>query len=298
MPSTDRIVRLIINPVAANGNASRTARELIASMAARDIPHVIRETKGRGDASTIAADWVHEGADSVWCLGGDGTVQETAQGLAGTETALGIIPGGTGNDFASMFGLAAGDPWRALNVQLGATPHRVDAAMVNDRWFINICGMGFDVDTLIHTEKAKRYSKGMLAYLIGVSRAIATHKDITVEITADGQTTEQKLLMVAVCNGRRFGGGMNVAPEASITDGLFDLILIHPVSKLGILRLLPGFIKGKHLSLPMVELKRCSDVRIVQGADTMTVNVDGELMRCNDVRFHIQPMALNVLAPG
>ncbi len=291
-------IPVIVNPVAGKGMARRIAVQVSARLAALGLPFQLVETCFPGHASELSHSAMLSGAQAVFCIGGDGTVLETAQGIVTSSCSLGVIPGGTGNDFARSLGLPH-DPMSALEQQLpqlAAGGRLVDAGRVNDQWFLNIAGTGFDADTAQRTLRFKRMARGMAAYLMGVVSAIFNYQPVKLTLTVDGQTKETEVLLVDVCNGRHFGGGMTIAPGAQVSDGLFDLVVIRPVARWRIIFLLPGFIKGNHIRLPEVDVLRCSEVRM-EGPKALLLNVDGELRTAAMAHMQLVPGALSVLAP-
>ena len=227
-------------------------------------------------------------------LGGDGTFNEVANGLTGTDALLYFVSCGTGNDFVKALGLPK-DPVEALGVQLSSQPRRVDAGLVNDRLFLNVSGTGFDIEVLRQTQRFRTRFKGLLAYLLGLIAALSRFRPVEARITAGGRTFSQKLTIFEVANGRYIGGGMLVAPQANPSDGLFDVVYVDAVNRRTIMKLLPMFVSGKFVSLPVTHTLRAEEVVIESPG--MTINLDGELQRVDRAHYRVLPGGLRIACP-
>ena len=175
------MIALIVNPAAGNGRSMATCDAVCKRLNERRIPYELHQTNRPTHATEIAREAALRGVDTVIAIGGDGTVTETAAGLHGTRTALGIIPSGTGNDFIKTAGIPS--EWEAaLDMILSKPARPVDTGVINDRFFINVCGTGFDVMTLDFAEKAKKLVHGLLPYLYGVLRALVAFRPVQMHI--------------------------------------------------------------------------------------------------------------------
>jgi len=228
-------------------------------------------------------------------VGGDGTMSEIIAGLTERAVPLYFVPCGTGNDFVRVLNLPA-DPVEALRVQLDGSPSRLDMATVNGKGFINVAGTGFDVEVLREVTRFKHMGKGLLPYLMGLLAALRRFKPFHAVLTLDnGEVIDRSFTIISLANGRYFGGGMKVAPLADPHDGLLDVMLINGLNKLAVPFLLPFFITGTHIKLPICRRVLCREVRLSRPG--MTFNMDGELcdIDCADVR--ILPGHLPVYLP-
>ena len=235
-------------------------------------------------------------------LGGDGTVREVACGLIGSEVPLALIPCGTGNDLARALHIPT-QADAARPIALGGQVRDMDAATANDMLYFNVAGFGFDVDVLDETEYFKtRCRNGSIAYLRGLFAAIKHLKSRKTQITwtdenGAEQQIERNVLLIAAGNGTHFGGGMNVTPKADPFDGLLDICVIHDVTKAALLRVLPLFLRGKHLGTRYVTYFRAREATAV--CDPVSrIETDGEVMPGTPVTFHIQPGRIRVVAPA
>lgn len=287
---------LISNRVAGSGSAGAYIDRVKALMENRGVDFEIRETQYPGHATELAKAAVDEGFDVIVAVGGDGTLRETALSVVHTDRILGLLPCGTGNDYARPLGIPT-DAEAALDILLNGETRTVDAGMANDQIFFNIAGFGFDVDVLDYTEEFKpKCRNGETAYRLGCLKAVLGLKLRRSTLTFPDGTIERNVLMAAAGVGTHFGGGMNVLPESDMSDGLLDVCIAHDVKRIGVLKLLPKFIKGKHLGLKCITYRKATEVSVV--CDPVSrIEVDGERMDGTPVTFRILPGALKVRAP-
>lgn len=279
------MLTLIVNPAAGSGFALRMKEKLEEVLAANHVPHKILHTAGPGDATRLA----HKAAAEPDCtgvvaVGGDGTCCETACGLLGTGVPLGIIPAGTGNDFIKSVHLPK-DPMAALDIILKGNSQPIDVGRLNDRMFMNVCGTGFDVQTLEFTQKAKKYARGILPYMIGLLRAIFSFRPVHVSFTVDGVTQERDVLLCSIANGKYIGGGIPVCPSAQPDDGLLDMVIVETRPRWKIPFYLPGLMLGRIDRFKVTTHQRCSTMRIQSKG--MRLNVDGEILPMDEADFEI-----------
>ena len=285
----------IVNAVAGSGRSGDWFERAAAEMANRGMNFAFDYTDGVDHAARLAAAAVERGEQAIVSVGGDGTAREVASSLVNTGVPMGVFPFGTGNDFASALGLKV-DPIGALEDLLRATPVPIDAAMANDRVYINAAGTGFDVDVIHNTEKFKRRFNGMLPYMLGILKSLMHLKPFRITVTVDGEAFEEEALLFDACNGPRFAGGINVAPIAALNDGLLDVCILKKLGIIGFLMLLPSFVKGKHLGSPHIRYFKAKEIRLESSRES-TLNLDGELGSSTPVTFKILPGALTMLLP-
>lgn len=253
-------------------------------------------TQGESHAVQLAQQAVKDGADAVVCVGGDGTVKETALGLFKSGVPLGILPTGTGNDYVRSLGIHS-DHIQALEQMLQGRPVWVDVGFAGEKMFINAAGIGFDVDVCMHTQSFNKRFKGMTAYYLGVIKALIKLKGKHLKLTqTDGRVIEKDVLLVAFGNGSHFGGGMRVCPDARIDDGLLDVCVINSVPRRTILRLFPKFISGEHLKMDIVEYFRCEEVMVTSNAPFM--QLDGTVTPFQNGTLRIQKNGICVIVPA
>ncbi|MEG0742218.1 MAG: diacylglycerol kinase family lipid kinase [Clostridia bacterium] len=284
------MIELIINPVAGNGRAKQIGEQAVTYLKEREADFVAHLTNHPGHATELAHAAAMRGANTVIALGGDGTVTETAQGLMHTKTALGIAPAGTGNDFIK----AVGTPkqWKdALDFIMTHAARPVNTGTMNDRYFINVCGAGFDVMVLDFAESAKKRISGIWPYLYGVIRAIKafTPFEMHVEVT-DGQRLDGKYMICSIANGQYIGGGIPIAPLADVTDGLLDLMLVDAVPRWKIPFYLPALMMGKLYKHKVSH--RYLTSKCALSSPNMRLNLDGEILSVEQTRFTCETDAL------
>lgn len=297
-------VLFIVNPIAGGGRARR-AGAFIRALAVRHPRQVdVVETARPGDAETLA----RQGASTyavIAAVGGDGTLQEVANGLLSVgkandgdaASALGVVPVGRGNDFARTLGIPT-DTTRAADVVLArGVPARHDAARCRERFFLCAGGVGFDGEVAAKAGRARgRLAQGKAAYVLTTLLELRRYRnrDVTVEI--DGRRLERRVLLVAVANTRFYGGGMMICPRATTDDGLLDVCIVGDVSRSEALGQLPGLFSGRHARHPKVEFHRARAVRIEAAADTKA-HLDGEVVAGPPLEFAVAPSALTVIVP-
>jgi diacylglycerol kinase (ATP) len=289
----------IVNPAAGKGRPKDAVPIIEKYCTEKGIPYKITKTKASGDATEIARRESLAGYTAVIAVGGDGTVLETANGLTNTSVPLGIIPLGSGNDFARAMNIPHGlsNVERALRIITETPARSVDLARFNGRVFLNIASVGFDAEIIKDLHRVKKFIKGSAAYPVSVFLKFLTYKPKNLTLEIDGTVVTERAFLAAVCNGICYGGGMKVNPNGSVTDGYLDIILIRPVPRYKIPFLLLKFTKGEHLELPYVSTYRCKEVKI-QSRDSfeasLAVNVDGECAMTTPVVFKLMPLSMQV----
>lgn len=286
---------LIVNPAAGNGRTLKTLSGVKDELDRLELAHEIHITQRPGHATQIAGALAADGREAhLVVLGGDGTFSEVANGIAGTRAIMYFVSCGTGNDFVKVLRLPK-DPIEALRTQLSCPPRAIDAGRVNDIFFLNISGTGFDIEVLRQTKRFSARFKGLVPYLMGLFAALGRYRPVEATITLNNKRFRKKLTLFEVANGRYFGGGMLVAPEASPFDGLFDIVYVEAVSRPKILALLPLFVTGKFLSLPIVHTVRADEIIIE--APGLTLNLDGELRQIDRAHYRMMPGGLRIACP-
>jgi len=297
-------IKIIANPMAGRGYGRRAMAIASRLMPDKGLRFDLTATEYPGHAVELARQALAEGYQTVVALGGDGTVNEVVNGLCADLGAdpnpadvvkLGIIPCGSGNDFA----YAAGVP-RALGPaidRLAAGRSRlVDMGRINGRLFAYGVGMGLDAEVNIESRKIK-VLRGMLLYFIALLKVlIFQHRTYELEIVADGQRFKQRAIMVSVANGQRYAGAFMITPEAKIDDGLLNLCVISPVSRLDMLRFMPLVFKGYHTRLKQVKTLAAREVK-VRSESPLVSHVDGEIFGCGEsyYEFSLLPHCLRVI---
>jgi diacylglycerol kinase (ATP) len=285
----------IVNPVSGRGRTGRRWQEIQSKLGSVDV----RFTKAHGDGADLARQAVQEGTKTVVACGGDGTINEVASALIATDATLGILPLGTGNDFARATGLfgSSSDPVSAIK---NGQPRLIDTI----RWecgdrsgiSINIAGCGFDAMVAERINRGYRLVRGQAAYIAAVLGTLADYQPAPVKLTLDDEILETSIMLCAVANATSYGGGMKVAPNAKIDDGLLDVVVVQGLSKFQFLKAFPSVFRGAHLDHPKVLSRRATRVQ-VESAISLPVLADGELVGTTPASFEISPASLRVLLP-
>lgn len=290
-------IALIVNLTAGFGKCRRKYPEVIATLERQNVKVKSFFTQKRGHGEELARQAIREGFGVVVSMGGDGTLNEVANGIAGSQATLGCIPAGSGNDFGRTFGLKNGEISQACRVLAEGYTRPVDLCRTAGRYFINVAGAGFDAEVgHMANVWGKRYFSGAAAYIASILRQLAVFSPREMVIELDEQSISTKVWMVAVANARYFGGGFMIAPTAEVDDGLLDVYIIHEISKLGLLRVLPRVMTGDHVSHPAVEFRRAKRVKL-SSPHTLAVQADGELLGRLPQEFAVTGEQINMLLP-
>jgi YegS/Rv2252/BmrU family lipid kinase len=286
-------VRVVVNPAAGSGAAGRKIPEIARALARAGVEHEIAETRRPGDATALTRRASDEGADVVAVVGGDGTLNEVAQAYLGPDGAvvpgpdLALIPAGTGGDFRRTFGLTGGLD-EAVERLIGAEPRPLDLGvleLVDDagarvkKAFINITSFGIGGLTDRIVNAGPKWVGGRVAFFLGSLRATLSYKSAPVRVKVDGKTVlEAPILNVAIANGRYFGGGMMIAPDADPSDGLFDVVALYDMTRAQGIALAAKIYRGSHTESPGVRVSRGSVVHAepLHPWGEVLIDMDGE----------------------
>jgi diacylglycerol kinase (ATP) len=292
---TDETVHLFLNPTAGRGRAGQRAQRILELLRGDGLPVEMHLSRERGDLEEQVLAQVEAGASRIVVAGGDGSIHEASNGVmrAMAEAALGVIPTGTGNDFAKASEITL--DWEAATRDLsgriatGEQYRTVDIGRINDRFFANGAGIGFDAKV---TKIAQSYRApiGDLVYLFAVFRSmlgdIATPR---LRIDTPERSWDGPITFANVANGPWIGGMFHVAPMAENNDGAFDLLVVGPVSRRRILMLLPKLLAGTHIPEPEIDHARVRQMTVV--ADEPVVShLDGEIQP-DQLRFEVEILA-------
>lgn len=301
-------VKLILNPMADLGRAWMTAN---------DLRPIAQEFKGEltwsgtvypTHAVELAKQAAEEGCDIVVAMGGDGTVHEVMNGLmqipAEKRPALGIVPIGSGNDFAYSMGITNKSPQALANALKGENIQTVDVGMITDEngrteYFDNTLGIGFDAVVTIRSHKLP-IVKGFLMYLTAVIQTIIlNHNAAKMQLETEDQKWEESVIMLTLCNGPREGGGFMLSPNSKNNDGKMEFLTVTKLSRATMFRLVPEFLKGTHMRFKQVrmgefkKLTLSSDLPLYIHADGEVYTSFGSNLR--KASFEILPQALRVI---
>jgi len=286
-------VRVLVNPTAGGGSAARKLPAILREIERAGALPDSAETRAQGDAARLVRAAAADGVDCVAIVGGDGTLNEAAQAFIDAEghavpgPALALIPCGTGGDFRRTFGI--GDSIEEAVARLVSSPARpidLGALELIDahgqkvvRAFINITSFGLAGLTDRIVNSTSKWLGGRASFFVGALRAMAQYRNAAVRVSVDGRPfLEQPVVNVAIANGRFFGGGMRVAPDADPSDGSFEVVAVGDLSTLGNLGLAGHIYKGTHVTQPGVTVTRGREIRaepLVAGSEVL-IDMDGE----------------------
>lgn len=296
--------RLIVNPVSGADEApdylptmNERLREAFGDMD-------IVMTVAAGDALHLAQESARKGYERLFVAGGDGTLNEVINGVASVEGALsrtvfGVVPLGTGNDFAAALGLPE-DAAEAIEVMLEGRTVEADVCVLNQRHFINVSAGGFIAEVSDAVNPQLKTLAGKLAYIIGGAQVLFEYEPAKARariVDEEGRVSEREtgVQMFAVCNSRLVGGGQPIAPHAIINDGALDVCLVEAMPTVEFIGLLSSVPAGEHIEDERVAYLRARELDI-RFDRTMKVNTDGEVLEADACRYRIMPRAARFLA--
>ena len=286
----------VVNPHSADGRTLRLWQELRLLLDRRfgQVPFAL--TRGTMHAAQLAAEAIEGGADLVVAVGGDGTLNEVLNGFfrAGRQPAsgavLGYLPSGTGSDFARTMGLYGLPLEQQVEKLTAGTVRLLDCGQVHftgggpggealetSRLFLNESSLGFSAETVNNVNRASKRFGGKASFFLGVLRTLVRLRNPLLQVTVDGQQVyEGPTLLVAVANGKYFGGSMMIAPMADLQDGEFDVVVVSAMSRLKVLKKIGKIYRGEHLAEPEVHVYRGMEVRINAVGEEVLLEMDGE----------------------
>jgi diacylglycerol kinase (ATP) len=286
----------IVNPTSGKGRGERFLKELHSELKNKRVSYEIVLTQGPGHATILAR---QANTDTVVAVGGDGTIQEVANGLVGSRKTLGIIPAGSGNDFVKSI-LISTRLGAAVNALLIGRTKWVDVGRVacsdnlsgasnsgnlEPRYFVNGVGIGFDA-AVADTMNRIAYLSGKAVYLLAVLKTLGKYRSPLFTTTIDSAPTKSKNLLIAIGNGRCAGGGFYLTPDAVVDDGLLDVCMINEISIPNILRIMPQIMKANHTKHKDVTLARGKNI-LVSASEPFFVHADGEMVGKNVTEVHV-----------
>jgi diacylglycerol kinase (ATP) len=296
--------KVIVNPVA-GANSTHRKWPLISRL----LKHIglsfdHEYTEGVGHAIELAKSAAGGGYEYLVAVGGDGTVNEVANGILHSANAdtmtLGVISTGTGSDFARSVGIPR-HYVRACSCLASSRRVLIDVGVIEfqsngeslRRFFVNSAGIGFDAAAVETTERLPKYFGGTIPYVVGLLRTLLGYQNKSVRLHIGDRSESARILSVVVSNGRYIGGGMHVAPEASLNDSLLDVVVIGDIGKFDLLKSIPMIYKGTHGNHPKVSIEKAARVT-VESSERILVQADGELLGEGPATFSLMPAALNV----
>ncbi len=288
-------VQIIVNPKAGKGRALKALEPAKGVLHELGWEYEIITTKAPGHATKIAKEAAARKTSLVAAIGGDGTINEVIQGIVGTETCLAIIPGGTGNDHARSLDIPL-NPAKATALLAEGKIISMDIGKERDRNFGCLTAIGFPVDVIDHTNRKQGFLGGSLAILSSVWQTLRNLRFYEAKVTLDGQSLSVITCGIFVLNTPSVGGGLRFSPQADITDGLLDVVIVGQLGRGELLYNLPKVYQGKHTDHHAFQLHRCRQVRI-ETPLPLPKMFDGEILGFTPVEATIRPKALQVVVP-
>jgi diacylglycerol kinase (ATP) len=295
------LVVIVINPISGTGGgadlARRRAHFAAARAEARGIQADVRVTERPGHARELTQEALERGALLAVAWGGDGTVNEVASALAFGDAALAVVPGGSGNGLARELGIPR-DPAAAFDVAFGGHERILDAGELDGRLFFNVAGIGLDAQVADRFAANGRVRRGFARYLQIAARELLSFQPTELTIVADGMMLRLRALLVAIANGRQYGNGALIAPQARVDDGRLDLTAVayRPLWRTVIQ--MPALFTGRLARVPGVTMSTAREIEMRASRD-MLYHVDGEPHNGGScLRARVHPGALRVRVAG
>lgn len=283
-------VLVILNP-AARGDRARSLKEKIAALSLRI---VIRLTSAAGEARELARNAVDEGFGTIVAAGGDGTVNEVANGVAGSDVHFGILPVGTMNVFAAELGIPQNNLSEAWRIISEGCVRKLDLPMANGSHFVQLAGIGLDAEVVRLTTPESKKSLGPVSYLLTLAQAAAVRPPTVLIDPVDSHRREGSFVLVG--NGRLYGGPFVLFKNARPDDGLLDVLVFKNQSHWDVVRYFQAIAFGSHAELPDVEYFQTKSMD-VHSSGSVPVELDGELADCLPCKFGFFQKKLSVIAP-
>lgn len=289
----------IINPTAGNGKALKYKSIIEDYFKYRNEKYDIRITERAGHAIEILRNYDYSEECNVYSIGGDGTLNEVINGLINKNASLGIIPAGSGNDFVRSY-MNEIDFKDILKRTIEGKSKDIDIGCINNQYFINISAVGFPADVNKNAKifKNSRMIPGSLAYIFGAIVSLFKFKYPKIKFIIDGVELNDEMFLVAIANGRCYGGGIILAPDAEIADGQLDFYGIKKSSPYKIFKYLISFLLGKDIrNIEETYYYKCKSLKIISEKEIIS-NIDGEIIKSNEFDFDILPKGIKLIIPN
>lgn len=258
---------IVINPTSGQGKGAEVGRAVVGYFGKHDLKYQIITGISAENVSRDLRSFLHanQECEGVLCVGGDGLAHLVLQAVVPLRIPFAVIPAGTGNDFVRALKWPLDDLENLLNIVTTQKPTPIDLGLVDGEWFGAVLSSGFDS---VVNEKANslKWPKGPSKYNLAIALELPRFKPSHFEINLDDRTLSTEAMLIAVGNGSSYGGGMRVCPNASLTDGLFDVMVLAPLSKAEFIKVFPKVYSGDHVHHPEVSIYRSKKVKINSSA--------------------------------
>ncbi|GAC1439109.1 MAG: diacylglycerol kinase family lipid kinase [Thermoanaerobaculia bacterium] len=287
-------LKLVYNPAAGRGKARRRVDDVVHYLRSRGADVDVHASVDPGDLTRAAAEGSAGEYDRVVICGGDGTIHHAVRDFDLAHGVLGIVPLGSGDDFARVLGIPR-HTRQACDVILEGRTRDVDVALANGTRYLGVAGLGFDSEVAAYAQNV-RLLRGSLVYLYSIFRVLPRFTPHSVRFSVDGAWRDEDIMFAVVGNTRQYGGGIRIAPAAQIDDGLLDLCVVHRTSRFQLLKTLPLAYTGNHVRSKFVETGRGREFRFTSERP-LDVYADGEFVTTTPVTFGLERQKLKVAAP-
>ena len=307
-------VLVVCNPVSGMGRGRERLDKVRQAFSDAGVAYAVETTTRQGDAARLAHSASSAGCSAVVAIGGDGTLFEVVNGVMGfarrevepdthSPVAVGLVQAGRGSDFGRSVGIPS-DVDTACERLLAGRTQRVDLGHVSytsfsgkprARYFINAAGMGFDAEVTVRANAAPKALGGTVPYLSSLLTTLIKYRNKRLVVRVDkGEAYQIKANSIVVGNGQYFGGGMKIAPDAQVSDGLFDIVMLGDFGKLDLVRNVPRVYDGSHINHPKVSVQRARQVE-VSSPDKLLLQADGEVLGTAPARFTVIEGAIRLI---
>jgi YegS/Rv2252/BmrU family lipid kinase len=296
--------KLIVNPTSGPWDVRREIPAVLKHLSRHDWQVTLHQTERSGEATKLAFQARDDGLDAVFVVGGDGTINEVINGLAESQVALGVLPGGTGNVWAKELGLPTRSPLHLLplldsvRALVPGTTRRIDLGKANDRYFLQWAGLGLDAEVTYAMEPRSRRQRrlGAFAYVVAGLVAAASLVGTKTRIWIDEELIYRRAILIVISNSQLYGGKVRIATDARLDDGLLDLNVFAGTGFGSAIRTTLGVVTGLHVHDPRHSFHRGAHIRI-EPEKPMAVHLDGEPVSTTPLECVAVPRALSVLIP-
>jgi diacylglycerol kinase (ATP) len=290
-----RRLALLVNPTSGKGKLAGSAEAVGARLEAGDCQVTSMAGRNAAESAELARSVVAEGYDALVVMGGDGMVHLAIQAVVGSATTLGVVPTGTGNDVARALGIVLRKPVEAAGVVIAGHTRQMDVGRVGSSYYATVLAAGFD--SLVNERaNAMSWPKGQMRYNLATLAELRVFRPLSYTLELDGESLSCEAMLVAVGNCPSYGGGLRMCEGARIDDGLLDVVIIKPISKVELVKVYPKLFKGSHVSHPAYVHRQVRRVTI--RAEGIIGYADGERIGPLPATVEVMPSALSVFAPA
>jgi diacylglycerol kinase (ATP) len=290
-----RRLALLVNPASGRGRFAGSVDAVVARLASGGYTVTLMVGGDADESSDLARTAVAEGYDSLVVMGGDGMVHLALQPVVGSSTTLGVIATGTGNDVSRTLGIPRRKPLEAADVIVAGVTRRIDVGRTGGIHYATVLAAGFD-SLVAERANAMSWPKGKLRYDLATLAELRVFRPLAYQLELDGEPMACEAMLVAVGNCPSYGGGVRICEGARVDDGRLDVVIIKPVSKLGLLKVYPKLFKGTHVTHPAYVRHLVSKVSIA--AAGVVAYADGERLAPLPATVEVVPAAVSVFAPA